>query len=266
MYGKIIGGTLGFLAGGFFGLILGALGGHAFDRGVFQVFRLASPKNLKLVRDTFFDTTFLLSGHLAKADGRISEAEIAHAQQLFVQLGLKAEQRKQAIAKFQAGAAPAFKIEDATQTFIATCGRQPQLVQTLLLFLISQAHADSALDEAERTVLINIARALGVDAVELHRLINMAQAQQQFHTGGGRSGSQASSATSIDAAYAALGVDPAVDDKALKRAYRKLMSEHHPDKLIAKGVPEAMIKGATERSQEIQSAYEAVRKQRGLVK
>ncbi|MFK7975297.1 MAG: co-chaperone DjlA [Halioglobus sp.] len=265
MYGKLIGGILGFLAGGFFGLILGLLGGHAFDRGVFQVFRLASPKNLKLVRDTFFDTTFLLCGHLAKADGRISEAEVAHAEQLFLQLGLQPEQRKQAIAQFQAGAAPSFKIEDATKVFIATCGRQPQLVKTLLLFLISQAHADSKLDEVEREVLINIARELGVDAVALHRLINMAQAQQQFHSGAGGA-AQTSRATSIEAAYAALGVDSTVDDKGLKRAYRKLMSEHHPDKLIAKGVPEAMIKGATERSQEIQSAYEAVRKHRGLVK
>lgn len=264
MYGKIIGGLLGFLVGGFFGLILGVLGGHAFDRGIFQVFRLASPKNLKRVRDTFFDTTFRLSGHLAKADGRISEAEVAHAEKLFAQLGLQGEKRKRAIAQFQAGAAADFRIEDATRVFLDTCGRQPQLIQTLLLFLISQAHADSTLDEAEREVLIRIAGALGVSAVQLHRLINMAQAQQQFHTSGG-SNAQQSSATSIDAAYTALGVDASIDDKGLKRAYRKLMSEHHPDKLIAKGVPEAMIKVATERSQEIQSAYEAVRKHRGLV-
>lgn len=265
MYGKIIGGAIGFLVGGFFGLILGLLGGHAFDRGVFQVFRLASPKNLKRVRDTFFDTTFLLSGHLAKADGRISEAEVAHAEQLFVQLGLQAEQRKRAIAQFKAGAAADFSVEDAIRAFTETCGRQPQLVQTLLLFLISQAHADNSLDDVERQVLIRIAGALGVDAARLHRLINMAQAQQQFHSEG-RSHAQHTTVTSIEAAYTALGVDASIDDKGLKRAYRKLMSEHHPDKLIAKGVPEAMIKGATERSQEIQSAYEAVRKHRGLVK
>lgn len=256
---------LGYLAGGVFGLLLGALVGHAFDRGLLNVLRLASPKNLKHIRDTFFDTTFLLAGHLAKADGRISEAEVAHAEQLFVQLGLGPEQRKRAIEKFKAGAAPQFKIADATQAFIDTCGRQPQLIQTLLLFLISQAHADDGMDAAEMKVLTRIASALGVQPAQLHRLISMAQAQQQFHSqGSGRT--SPSGATSITAAYAALGVEPSIDDKGLKRAYRKLMSEHHPDKLIAKGVPEAMIKVATARSQEIQSAYEAVRRHRGLAR
>ncbi len=69
--------------------------------------------------------------------------------------------------------------------------------------------------------------------------------------------------TSLDDAYAALGVDSSVTDKELKRAYRKLMSENHPDKLIARGVPADMVKLATEKSQEIQAAYEMVRKSRG---
>ena len=68
--------------------------------------------------------------------------------------------------------------------------------------------------------------------------------------------------SSQEDAYRALGVESTATDKEVKRAYRKLMSEHHPDKLIAKGVPEAMIKLATERTQEIQTAYELIRKSR----
>jgi len=265
VYGKIIGGLLGFLAGNVIGMIIGLFVGHLFDRGLMQVLRFASPKNLARIRDSFFDTTFLLAGHLAKADGRISEAEVAHAQQLFVQLGMNSEQKKRAIAQFKAGAAPAFDIEVTVRSFVETCGRQQQLIQTMLLFLISQAHADSQMDSAERQVLANIARAFGINAAQLKRLIDMALAQQQFHSGAqGRS--ESSQAPSPDAAYAALGVEPSVDDKTLKRAYRKLMSEHHPDKLIARGLPESMIKVATERSQEIQNAYEVIKKQRGLVK
>jgi DnaJ like chaperone protein len=49
-----------------------------------------------------------------------------------------------------------------------------------------------------------------------------------------------------------------------KKAYRRLMSENHPDKLIAKGVPDEMIKIATERSQEISNAYEVIRNARGM--
>ena len=63
-------------------------------------------------------------------------------------------------------------------------------------------------------------------------------------------------------AYLALGVSRDCDDRSLKRAYRRLMSEHHPDKLIAQGVPEDMVKLGTEKSQEIQAAYELIRKQR----
>jgi DnaJ like chaperone protein len=50
----------------------------------------------------------------------------------------------------------------------------------------------------------------------------------------------------------------------VKHAYRKLMSQYHPDKLIAEGVPEDMVRMATERTQEIQNAWELVRKARGL--
>ena len=119
------------------------------------------------------------------------------------------------------------------------------------------------MDSAERQVLAAIASAFGVNAAQLARLIDMARAQQQFHSGG-QGQSTSSQAPTPDAAYAALGVAPSVDDKTLKRTYRKLMSENHPDKLIAKGVPESMIKVATERSQEIQNAYEVIKKQRGL--
>ena len=265
VYGKIIGGLLGLLGGGFFGLLIGALVGHFFDRGLFQLLKFASPRNLARVRDSFFDTTFLLAGHLAKADGRVSEAEVAHAEQLFVQLGMNAEQKRRAIARFKEGAAPGFSIDQAVKSFIDTCGRQQQLIQTMLLFLISQAHADSQMDGAERQVLAAIAKAFGVNAAQLARLVDMARAQQQFHSGG-QGQPQSSQAPTPDAAYAALGVDPSVDDKTLKRAYRKLMSENHPDKLIAKGVPESMIKVATERSQEIQNAYEVIKQQRGLAR
>lgn len=261
MVGKIIGGALGYMAGGFLGLALGAFVGHAFDRGLFKAMRFASPQNLKRIRDSFFDTTFLLAGYLAKVDGRVSEAEVEHAQQLFKQLGLDTQQRKRAIDHFQAGAGAHFKVEETVVTFLETCGPQPQLIQTLLLFLISQAHADDKLEQVEREALGRIAVALGVSGPQLERLIIMAQAQQQFHTGGG---AQPSGATSVEAAYSALGIDSSVDDKVMKRAYRKLMSEHHPDKLIAKGLPESMIKVATERSQEIQAAYELVRQHRGL--
>ena len=74
----------------------------------------------------------------------------------------------------------------------------------------------------------------------------------------------ASSSRSLADAYAALGVAESASDAEVKKAWRRLMSQYHPDKLIAEGMPEDMVKMATERTQEIQSAWEQVRKARGL--
>lgn len=264
-FGKLIAGLIGLLVAGFPGLVVGVLLGHAFDRGLSRTFGFASPENLQRIRERFFETTFLLSGYLAKADGRVSEAEVAHTEQVFVQMGLDAQQRRRAIELFRRGAQADFAPEPVVADFVSVSGGQRQLQQTLLFFLVSLAHADQSLQPAEHAALVRISGLLGLGAAQLEALLQMARAQGRFHQGGGRAGAQgASAALDTEAAYAALGVDSSVSDRELKRAYRKRMSENHPDKLIARGVPEDMVRLATERSQEIQSAYEQVRRHRGI--
>lgn len=68
----------------------------------------------------------------------------------------------------------------------------------------------------------------------------------------------------LDAAYAVLGVATTASDVEIKKAYRRLMSQHHPDKLIAKGLPESMLKIATQKTQEIKAAYEKIKASRGI--
>ncbi len=265
MFGKLIGGVLGLLGGGPLGLLIGLFVGHLFDRGFFKALQFASPENIARIRKSFAETLFLLAGHLAKADGRISEAEIAHTEQMFVQMGLTAEQRKEAIAHFHRGAAADFKVEPAVAAFVEATGGQRQLQQTLLFFLISLASVDQSMDASEQAALLRIAELLGMSRASFEQLLRMAQAQGQFHQQGSGPGAT-SRPHAVQDAYTALGVERSVSDKDLKRAYRKLMSENHPDKLIAKGVPEDMVKLATERSQEIQAAYELIRKERGMGK
>ncbi len=260
VFGKIIGGLIGLLVAGPVGLVIGVIVGHAFDRGLAQTLRFGSPENLERIKTSFFETTFLLSGHLAKADGVISRQEIDHTEQLFVQMGLSPEQRRRAIELFRRGSGGDFQVEATVNAFLQTCGPQRQLQQTLLLFLISLALADHRIEPAEHAARVWIATLLGLGAAQLEQLLRMAQAQEHFH---GEGGYTAQPGTSLDDAYDALGVGSDVSDKELKRAYRRLMSENHPDKLIARGVPEDMVKLATERSQEIQAAYEMIRKQRG---
>ena len=258
-YGKVIGGLIGLLVGNIFGLIVGVLIGHAFDRGLVASLKFGSPENIERIKASFFDTTFLLSGHIAKADGRISKQEIAHTEVIFEQMGLDASQRKRAIELFRRGAAAEFQVAPTVSAFLETCGHQRQLQQTLLLFLVSLALADQKVEQAEHAALQRIATLMGYGVERLEQLLRMARAQEHFH---GQSGFNAQPGTSLEDAYAALGVTRDVSDRDLKRAYRKLMSEHHPDKLIARGVPPDMLAVATERSQEIQAAYEMIRKTR----
>ncbi len=258
-YGKIVAGLLGLLVGGPIGLLVGVFIGHSFDKGLIKTLQFGSSENIERIKVSFFETTFLLLGYLAKADGRISQQEIDHTEVLFRQMGLSAEQETRAKELFGKGAAPSFALEQSITSFLHTCGSQKQLQQTLLLFLISLALADQAIDKAEHEALAGIARLMGFSPAQLEQLLRMVQAQGQFHSGEvGQS-----SATSLSSAYDALGVPESATDKEVKRAYRKLMSQNHPDKLIAQGVPEDMIKLATAKSQDISGAYDMIRKHRG---
>jgi DnaJ like chaperone protein len=69
----------------------------------------------------------------------------------------------------------------------------------------------------------------------------------------------------LEDAYAALGVAADATPAEIKRAYRKLISQNHPDKLAARGLPESMRAVAEERSREINAAYDLVKDARGMV-
>ncbi|MEE4280099.1 MAG: co-chaperone DjlA [Halieaceae bacterium] len=259
--GKLILGILGLLVVGIPGLIFGLFFGHLFDRGLASVMGHGGA-GLAELKQQFFRSVFRLMGHVAKADGRISEEEVTHTEQIFRQLGIGDEQRHEAILLFKEGAEADFSVEGEITRFLQAGGAHPTLKQTLYFFLVSLAYADGQLHEGERAALEKIGEYLGYSADAVAQLLRMATAQEEFHQQPGRP----PSAPSLESAYAALGVDGSASDAEVKRAYRKLMSQNHPDKLSARGVPEDMLRIATEKSQEIQAAYELVRKARGASK
>jgi DnaJ like chaperone protein len=267
--GKIIAGLIGFLTLGFVGLLFGVAIGHAFDRGLWSALQAASPEGMAAVQRQFFDTTFTLLGYIAKADGRVSEAEIAQAESLFAQLRLNPSQRSAAIEKFKLGSQADFDPQATVAAFAAKVGPRRQAQHTMFAILASMALADGDLAAPEREALHRVAALLGMPAAEVDRLVAMLSAQARFHAGAGYrqrgySSGPAQSRDRLADAYQALGVASDVSDAELKRAYRKLMSENHPDKLMAKGVPDDLVKVATERSQEISNAYQVIRESRGL--
>lgn len=252
--GLLVGGFISFkLSGG----LVGQLSGFGNVRGV---------TGIKTERQSiFFKTAFTLMGKIAKADGRVSEQEVAHVEQFMQQLNMSANHRKQAISYFKTGSTSDYKIESLIQEFNAATATSPNLKQMLMVYLLRVAVADGELHQNETTLIRSIAQQLGYSEQAFAQLMAMVQGQDQFAGGGYSSRSGAyTSQNAIDAAYQALGVNKSNTDSEIKKAYRRLVREYHPDKLMGQGLPEAMIKEATERSQEIQTAYDLIKKNRGM--
>lgn len=267
IFGKLIGGILGFFAAGIFGLVVGVVIGHFFDKSFGQALGYDFGADRARLQRLFFETTFSIMGHIAKSDGRVSEQEIEQAEVIMQRLGLTAEHRQEAIRLFKQGAQPDFQLEPVISEFINRGGRQHNLPILLLEFLFTIALADGQLHPAEQDILSKVANYLGIGSRQFEQLMAMLQAQQQFYGGQYQYQGQGRAHTSspgedLANAYKALGVSEADSDRDIKKAYRKLMSQHHPDKLIAQGVPEDMIKLATEKSQEIQAAYDLIKRSR----
>jgi DnaJ like chaperone protein len=263
MWGKVLGVGFGMMLGGPFGAFLGLLLGHNFDRGVGQ--SRISFSNPGAVQDKFFESVFSVMGHIAKADGKVTEQEIQMAKVIMTQMQLDESRKTEAVEFFNRGKQPEFDLDTTLRSFKQTCHGHRNLMQMFLEIQIAAAFADGGLKTSEKLILENISRVLGFNQYHLNVLISSFQAQQRFHQSGQQSGQQAySQKESLADAYAVLGVESTTPDKETKKAYRKLMAQHHPDKLVAKGLPADMMAVATEKSQKIQAAWELIRKDRGI--
>jgi DnaJ like chaperone protein len=259
-WGKLIGGTFGFMLGGPLGAALGAVLGHSFDKGLGQMDSGGGPSgDPERIQAAFFAATFSVMGHVAKSDGRVSQPEIAMAEQLMRQMRLSAGQRRAAIGLFNEGKRSDFPLDAALEQFRRECHRRTTLLQMFLEIQIQAALADDRLHADENRMLLRVAADLGFSADRVEQLIHMLSgAARQRSAGDGRPGGPGE----LAAAYETLGVGTAADDAEVKRAYRRLMNQHHPDKLVAKGLPEEMVKLATEKTQQIRTAYERIKRAR----
>lgn len=254
-WGKVLGSGFGFMIGGPLGAVMGATFGHQFDKGLdgIEHMDVGDPQRTQAA---FFTATFSVMGYLAKADGQVSASEISMAKRVMSQMQLSPEQQKAAIDLFNEGKQDSFPVNDILDQFRRECPRRRNLLQMFLEILISTAFADGTLDAAEKQALDNIANRLGFDSAYLDQLINMVGAQQNY------SGAANTTTASISYAYTMLGISSSATDADVKKAYRRLMNQHHPDKLVSKGLPEEMLKLATEKTQEIRAAYDQIKQSR----
>lgn len=251
-----------FLTRSLFGALLFAVAGYfLFDRR-----RQGFGAGAEDVQKSFFETAFAVMGHVSKADGRVSENEIRMARAVMDHMRLSPARVEAAIELFNKGKQPDFELDRAMEHFVRVCRYRRDLHRIFIEIQLQAALADGQITPAERHVLERVASHLGVPAWELRQLEALILAAQRRYKGSGQAGqgSTAPRAPSLEDAYAVLGVDRNASDAEVKKAYRRLMSRHHPDKLAANGLPQDMVELAEEKTREIRAAYDQVREARGM--
>jgi DnaJ like chaperone protein len=254
--GKLVGAIIGLiLFHNPVGLIIGAVLGHFYDSAVTRL----RPPSMGL---GFIEPLFAFAGALSKSDGRVSEPEIAATEALMARLRLDPAQRQTAIARFTAGKQAGFDASLAITDLKAWCHGRRDLAFIVLDLLLDLVYAEGALAQAKLALVRKLCWALGVSDHELAALSAM-KGYAAAAPGGRGPGSRPPPSRPSDVdPYAVLGIDRQAGERDIKRAYRKLMSQHHPDKLG--NVPDELKRRAEERAREINAAYERIKSERGL--
>ncbi len=265
--GKAVGAILGYLMGGPIGALIGLILGQYFDVARASTIRPLGQKGSShhaqsLAQQAFFEATFSVMGHIAKADGRVTEHEIQAARAVMRNMMLSEKMKKQAIKFFTYGKSPGFNLDNAIGNLLRHCGRQPNLLRMFLEIQFQAALTRGYVGPNKRGILEFLCLRLGFRISDFAYFSN-----QQYQRSRERQRTDKRSAradTSLDDAYRLLGITKAANNTEVKRAYRRQMSRNHPDKLVSKGLPEEMIKVATEKTQRIKSAYERICAARGM--
>jgi DnaJ like chaperone protein len=246
--GKVIGGTIGFALGGPLGAVAGAVFGHAFDN-TGPTYLQGGRGNLSQGEEAqmaFFLGAFSMLAKLAQADGRVSEEEMDSIEHFMVHdLQLDQQSRGVAITIFNTALQSPGTFQDFARQFYDHFRIQPQLLDLMIDIMLRVSIADGVLSDSEEQLIQS--------------------AVHTFHL----SDSQYSAIRSryvndVDKYYAILGSSRSDSDDHIKRQYRKLVHEYHPDKIASKGLPEEFTSLAEDKFREIQEAYDAVKTERGI--
>jgi DnaJ like chaperone protein len=254
--GKAVGGLLGLVTAGPIGSVLGMLLGHQFDHG----YRNGSGpgRSAARIQSLFFETTFAVMGHLAKVDGRVSEEEIRVARLIMHNMRLRPEQVRAAIEHFTLGKEAHYPLAEQITRLGNALGHRHDLARAFVEIQLQALIGAASVGHAERELLWQVARSLGIGRAELAAI--EAEVRGRHGSAGGSRGA----VLGLEEAYRIIGVTPSVGDQEVKMAYRRLMNQHHPDKLVARGLPESMTAVAQQKTQEIRAAYERVKAARNL--
>ena len=272
--------------GKIFGAILGLYLGHLFDKSLKNNFdkaggfsSLFSGDDVHERQALFFSSCFAVMGHIAKSNGRVSEIHIKAANLFMDEMGLKGEERREAQHAFQSGKESDFSLKETVHDFKERFAKRNDLIQLFLEIQIQMAFSDGVLAEQEKQLLAEVSKQLDISKTHFAFVLKRYQAEFNFRKQQQRFNQQQQSQGQSSSyregsghhvppnnnmnraqALALLGLNSDATQRDIKVAYRKLMSQHHPDKLVSQGLPKHMMELAVKKSQDIQAAYEYLKK------
>lgn len=250
--GTLLGGTLGFAIGGPIGALIGAGGGHLLDR-----FRESERRTLagpgaagdRAEAQVAFSVGLIgLSAKVAKADGRVTPDEIQAFRRVY-HFPQRDEARVAAIYNEARRSAEGF--ETYAQQLASILGPRDERCAQILDCLYAIAAADGVFHPNEDRIIRDIGRLFGFSEAEVRSI-------RSRHQGAPGDGAP----DDAGAHYDVLGVAPSASDDEVRSAHRSLVRKFHPDHLVSKGLPDELIKHATDRLAAINAAYEAIMKGR----
>jgi len=239
--GKMIGGTIGFALGGPLGAVAGAAFGHTFVDKKEQAYLSSTPGTHDTLSSNeesqlvFFTAVFSMLAKISKADGNISESEISAVETFMrrdLQLDINSQQT--AINIFRQAVDSNESFDAFAIQFYSVFRTQPNIIELMMDILLRVSTADGSISTEEEAILSDYARLKSKYVRETNKY------------------------------YAVLKCDEAFSNEEIKKQYRKLVTEYHPDKIEAKGLPEEFIKFANDKFKEIQEAYDNIKKERGI--
>ena len=240
IWGKIIGGTTGFALGGPLGAIIGIMIGGSFDR---SARKLSSSNQIsqQQKQNVFALCIIVLSAKIAKADGQVTKEEIYTFKEKF---NIQAEEMSEVSKIFNEAKKSSFGFKNIADQVGNLFSDNKVLLEQLLNNLFYIAEADGLTTSNELEVLRSISQSFHFNETDFQRI---------FHS---RLNNKESDP------YKILGVTREDSDNNIRKKWIELSKEHHPDYLIAKGMPKEFIKEANKELSSINLAYDKIKELR----